>query len=128
MSFLLDTNVLLWWLSDDDRLSPAARTTIADPAHRILVSVASLWEIVVKIRIGKLEADIEAIEKAIDRDAFTRLPISPAHLAGLVHLPRHHRDPFDHLLIEQAISEGAVLISDDKALWLYPVALLGRPQ
>jgi PIN domain nuclease of toxin-antitoxin system len=124
MRLLLDTHALLWWLGDEEKLSAAARAPIADPANEVLVSVASLWEIVVKHRVGKLHADIGAIERAMGRDGFTRLPITAAHLAVLAALPQHHRDPFDHLLIAQAISEAAVFVSQDRHAELYDVKLL----
>jgi PIN domain nuclease of toxin-antitoxin system len=123
MRVLLDTHALLWWLSDDRRLGGKARATISDPDNDVLASAISLWEIVVKLRIGKLEADIGAIERAIIRDGFQRLPITPPHLAALVTLPLHHRDPFDHLLIAQAITEEAVFVSENRHAGLYPVQL-----
>ena len=127
MKVLLDTNVLLWWLSDAPRLDAQARAMIADPAHEVLVSVASLWEIVIKVRIGKLEADIAAVEETLDRQDFRRLAISPDHLKALAALPTHHRDPFDHLLIAQAIGEDATFLTGDRQAALYParVALAG---
>jgi PIN domain nuclease of toxin-antitoxin system len=124
MRLLLDTHALLWWLGDEERLGPAARAPIADPANEVLVSVAALWEIVVKQRAGKLQADIGAVEKAVQRDGFTRLAVTPAHLTTLATLPQHHRDPFDHLLIAQAITEKAVFVSEDRHAALYPVELL----
>lgn len=126
MRLLLDTHALLWWLSDDPRLEQRARTLIADPDTTVLTSAVSLWEIVVKVRIGKLEADIEAIVKTIELQGFTTLPIDPAHLATLAGLRRlpDHRDPFDHLLIAQAIAEGATLVSEDRNMPRYPVLLL----
>jgi PIN domain nuclease of toxin-antitoxin system len=120
---LLDTHVLLWWLSDDRRLTPTDKALIGDAGNDVLVSVVSMWEVVVKIRVGKLRADIGAIERALMRDGFERLGIAPAHLASLASLPTHHRDPFDHLLIAQAISETAMLISDDRNMSQYPVQL-----
>ena len=101
----LDTHALLWWLSDDQRLGQGDRALIADPGNDVLVSVASLWEIVVKIRVGKLLADIGAIERAI----------------VLTNLPLRHRDPFDHLLIAQALDEDALIVSDDRNMPLYAV-------
>lgn len=121
MKVLLDTHALLWWLSDSPRLDGKARAMISDRAHEILVSVASLWEIMVKIRIGKLQADIAEIEDAIDRQGFRRIAISPDHLKALVLLPVHHRDPFDHLLIAQAISEDATFLTGDRQAEFYPV-------
>ena len=128
MKLLLDTHALLWWLSDDRRLGQDPRILIADPGNDILVSVVSLWEIVVKLRVGKLEADIGAIERAIVRDGFQRLAIKPAHLAVLATLPLHHRDPFDHLLIAQALDEDALLVSDDQNMPLYPMRLMTSSQ
>ncbi len=124
MRLLLDTHALLWWLADDDQLGPQARGLIEDPVNDILVSVVSLWEIVVKVRIGKLEADIGEVVDAIPREGFALLDISTAHLLTLARLPMHHRDPFDHLLIAQAIEEDATLISEDRNANRYPVRLV----
>jgi PIN domain nuclease of toxin-antitoxin system len=98
---------------------------IANPDNRVLVSVATLWEIVVKARIGKLHAEIAEIEAAIAHDDFVRLDIRPTHLAVLGRLPTHveHRDPFDHLLIAQAISEDALFVSEDRHASRYPVRI-----
>ena len=121
MKLLLDTHALLWWLSDDDALGSRARALIADPGNDILISAVSLWEIVVKLRIGKLAADIGDILAAIDADGFARLDIVPAHLLVLAKLPRHHTDPFDHLLIAQAIAEEAIFVSEDRHTPKYSV-------
>jgi PIN domain nuclease of toxin-antitoxin system len=118
---LLDTHALLWWLSDDERLGLPARDLIADPTNDVLVSVASLWEITVKVRVGKLQANIEEIGEACERDGFIKLAITPGHLKMLVGLPMHHRDPFDHLLIAQAMTEDATFLSDDRNMRLYAV-------
>ena len=114
MRLLLDTHALLWWLADDDRLGPRARDLIEDPGNDVLVSVVSLWEIVVKQRVGKLEADIEEIVEAVGREGFACLDISTAHLLTLAELPMHHRDPFDHLLIAQALAEDVTFLSNDR--------------
>ena len=124
MRLLLDTHALLWWLADDGRIGPQARELIADPGNEVLVSLASLWEIVVKLRVGKLDADLGEVLAAIERDGFALLPISPAHLLALAALPTHHRDPFDHLLIAQAIAEGATFLSEDQNTPRYPVQAL----
>ena len=121
MKVLLDTHALLWWLANDDQIGIQARDLIADPGNNILISVASLWEIVVKVRVGKLEADIEEISEAIELDGFTLLTINPAHLRTLAGLPMHHRDPFDHLLIAQAIAEEAIFLSEDQNTSKYSV-------
>lgn len=124
MRLLLDTHALLWWLADDAQLGVQARGLIADPGNDILVSVASLWEIVVKSRVGKLRADFREISWAIDRDGFSNLPVSDAHLAALEKLPVHHRDPFDHLLIAQAMAEDVTFLSGDGNASKYPVRVV----
>jgi PIN domain nuclease of toxin-antitoxin system len=122
LRILLDTHALLWWLAGDPRIERQAQDLITDPANDILVSVASLWEIVVKVRVGKLAADIRDITAAIDPQGFEMLEIRAGHLEDLVRLPMHHRDPFDHLLIAQAIAEGLTLLSEDQHVSVYPVA------
>jgi PIN domain nuclease of toxin-antitoxin system len=118
---LLDTSALLWWLADSPRLDAAARALIADPAHEIFVSVVSLWEVVIKSRIGKLQVDLGEMEEAIEGEGFRRLAIAPDHLKVLLALPSHHRDPFDHLLIAQAVSEDATFLTSDRQAEAYPV-------
>jgi PIN domain nuclease of toxin-antitoxin system len=122
LRILLGTDALLWWLEGDPRIERQAQDLIADPANDILVSIASLWEIVVKVRVGKLEAGLRDIVAAINAQGFETLEIRPEHLEGLVRLPMHHRDPFDHLLIAQAIAEGLTLLSEDQHVSAYPVA------
>jgi PIN domain nuclease of toxin-antitoxin system len=122
LRLLLDTHALLWWLAGDSRIESKAQDLITDPANDILVSSVSLWEIVVKVRVGKLEADIGEIVAAIDAQGFEMLDIHPKHLEELVGLPMHHKDPFDHLLIAQAIAEGLTFLSQDKHTSAYPVA------
>ncbi len=125
MKLVLDTHALLWWLSDDQRLGQQARALIADPDNDVLVSAASLWEIVVKVRIGKLDAAIDEIVEAIEQLGFSLIGIDPPHLEALAELPAHadHRDPFDHILIAQAITEGATFLSEDHNASRYPVSL-----
>ncbi|NHN90253.1 type II toxin-antitoxin system VapC family toxin, partial [Acetobacter conturbans] len=101
-----------------------AREIIADPIHDILVSIVSLWEIAIKIRIGKLDADMSEIIEAIPSEGFTLLQVQPQHLRVLMELPMHHRDPFDHLLMAQATSEHASFLSEDGNILLYPVTVV----
>src|SRR6185437_11261224 len=124
MRLLLDTHALLWWLADDRQLGPKARKLIEDPGNDVLVSVVSLWEIVVKVRVGKLEAEITDVTDAASREGFLLLDIRTTHLRTLARLPMHHRDPFDHLLIAQAIGENAIFVSDDRHTSRYPVGLI----
>lgn len=124
MRLLLDTHALLWWLTNDTRMGASARALIADRDNDVLVSVVSLWEIILKSRIGKLQADIGEIEQTIARDGMIRLAISQSHLAALSAMPAFHRDPFDHLLLAQSIVENATFLSDDRHAPLYPVRLM----
>lgn len=124
MKILLDTHALLWWLTDSDRLGEKARELVADPANDILVSMASFWEIAVKIRVGKLEADLDEIMATTVSEGFTLLEIAQAHYRTLMTLPAHHRDPFDHLLIAQAITEYAIFLSEDDRVSAYPVQVV----
>jgi PIN domain nuclease of toxin-antitoxin system len=118
---LLDTHALLWWLNDDEKLGNHARRLIGDPANDVLVSAVSLWEITVKLRIGKLDADIEEIIAILPDQGFDRLDITDAHLIALTALPLHHRDPFDHLLMAQAVAEGAHFVTQDQNVALYGI-------
>lgn len=124
LKLLLDTHILLWWLSDNPRLARNAGDQIAARSNQVLVSIVSLWEIVVKIRAKKLDADINDIERATGTSGFERLRIDFAHLTVLATLASHHRDPFDHLLVAQAISEKAVFVTHDRMIKRYPVEIL----
>jgi PIN domain nuclease of toxin-antitoxin system len=117
MRLLLDTHALLWWMAGDDVLSAPARAAIADSANAVFVSAASAWEIATKSRLGKLPgvtAFIADIEQHLARQAFTDLPISLRHGRVAGTLPGPHRDPFDRMLIAQALLEDLVLISDER--------------
>ena len=122
---LLDTHALLWWLTYDRRLGPGARDLIENPTNDVLVSVVALWEIVLKVRVGKLKADIDQISHFVRQEGCTLLDIGITHLQALAALPAYHRDPFDHLLIAQAIAEGATLMSEDRTASRYPVSVIG---
>ncbi|MCI0641732.1 MAG: type II toxin-antitoxin system VapC family toxin [Gemmataceae bacterium] len=124
MRLLLDTHAFLWFVLKDAHLSATAANRIVDPNNEILVSPASYWEIAIKISIGKykLNAPLEAfITKALSDNGFVILPIEPRHAAALSTLPFHHRDPFDRILIAQAMVEQISVISGDPALDAYPV-------
>ena len=124
MSLLLDTHALLWWLEDHPRLGRRARTLVENAANAPHVSVVSLWEIAVKVRTGKMRADVGRIAAILRERGVRRLDIEDSHLAALVQLPSHHRDPFDDLLIAQAIAEKFKLVTHDQALTLYPVEVI----
>ena len=122
MNLLLDTCTLLWWI-DGDELTPAAAAAIADPANSAWVSAASIWEISIKSSIGKLtvRGDLDAI---VDED-FDHLPITIAHSRLAGRLPRHHRDPFDRMLVAQARLEGLTLVTRDRRIEMYGTPVLG---
>jgi PIN domain nuclease of toxin-antitoxin system len=127
VKLLLDTHALLWVLGDPDRLKPDMRRILADTANTVSVSVVSLWEIVVKRRVGKLEADIASITAQLaPASKIQLLGVTTQHLHALNILPFHeqHRDPFDHLIIAQAISEGMTLVTQDQNAPLYPVQII----
>jgi len=116
MNLLLDTHTLLWFVLGDAQLSAAARQFIEDPTNPKFVSPATYWEIAIKISIGKyaLNEPYETfIDRAIRQNGFLILPIEPRHTALLINMPFHHRDPFDRLIIAQAIVEGLAIVSAD---------------
>ena len=124
MTYLLDTAVFLWAVASPQKLSPAVRRAIESGKHPLAVSVASLWEVVVKAQKGLLHLEdpprwLEAGLKSIEAEV---LPIRPAHVYQVGRLPMIHKDPFDRLLLAQAASEGWVLISSDETVREYPVA------
>lgn len=121
---LLDTHAFIWFISGDQRLSPAARKLLDDRENEILISVASLWEIAIKHSLGKLTLErrfAEFIPEQLDRQQIEILPITLTHLAEVDRLPFHHRDPFDRVIAAQALSEGIPVISVDAALDPYGV-------
>lgn len=120
MRLLLDTHVLLWWLANNSRLSAYTRAAIADPDNQVFVSAVSAWEIEIKRAIGKLEAP-EDLLGAIAANDFERLDIKIEHSLRLRELPLHHNDPFDRMLIAQALYEDLTLLSGDKKIALYEV-------
>ena len=127
MRLLLDTHTLLWFALTDPQLSGTATSLIIDPDNEKLVSPASYWEIAIKISIKKyvLSKSYEIfMDEAIDKNGFGYLHIEPKHTAALTTLPFHHKDPFDRLLIAQAIIEGIPIISGDTVLDSYPVKRL----
>ncbi|UEM25290.1 type II toxin-antitoxin system VapC family toxin (plasmid) [Skermanella mucosa] len=123
MRLLLDTHALIWWLDDAPELSDRARPAIADRSNEILVSIASLWEIIIKRALGKLEFP-EDLEKTISEEGFGLLAIGLPHLKTLETLPALHRDPFDRMLVAQALADGLVMVSGDPAVARYGAPML----
>lgn len=123
MKLLLDTHAALWFLSGDERLSDNARRHLTDGANRVLLSAAVVWEIAVKRSLGKLTVPEEYLALLLGAGV-QPLAVSIAHAAGVEHLPSHHRDPFDRMLVSQAAIEGGALVSHDDALRPYGVTLI----
>jgi PIN domain nuclease of toxin-antitoxin system len=121
---LLDTHALLWFLLGDRRLSRHAASLIMDLHNEIIVSPASCWEIAIKVSLGKytLKEDFTTfMEREIKTNLLTLLPITVRHVAAVVDMPFHHRDPFDRLLVAQATVEDVPILSCDAALDRYGV-------
>ncbi len=124
MMYLLDTHTFLWFINDDDALSVPAKTLIEDPENIIYLSAASLWEIAIKVSLGKLEVPspfTEFITEQLRENYIAFLAIEIEHIGRVVTLPFHHRDPFDRLLIAQALREDLPIISRDEIFDAYTV-------
>src|SRR5688572_10934848 len=123
MNGLLDTHTLMWWDSDQSRLSPVALAFLRDPNNTLIVSVATLWELCIKIQLGKLtlRGSLQDVIRDQQATGVRILDIKPAHVYALGALPAVHKNPFDRLLAAQAIAESAVLISGDPIFAHYPV-------
>ena len=118
MRLLIDTQIFIWAVIDSDRLSEQARVTMLDAAE-VFVSAASIWEIAIKAKLVKLKGDPRAFAAAIVESGFHELVISARHACVVHELPLYHRDPFDRLLVAQALSEPFRLLTADKQLAQY---------
>ena len=127
MKLLLDTHVLLWWLGDDPRLGRAAAARITDPRNLVWVSAATAWEIAIKAALGRLdlgEPPEECLPREIERAGFRLLDVTIDHALAVRTLAAHHADPFDRLLIAQALSEGLQIVTADGAFAAYGVTVV----
>ncbi|MCL4245133.1 MAG: type II toxin-antitoxin system VapC family toxin [Candidatus Dadabacteria bacterium] len=125
MNYVLDTHALLWILAEDGRMSRKAKRLFLDKSNTIFLSIASIWEMAIKISLGKLALDepLEAfVKNHVERNDIKILEIAPHHIYPLEDLPFHHRDPFDRLIIAQCMTEGFSIICSDKAFDDYPVS------
>lgn len=123
MRFLLDTHIVLWWLTDDKKLSPNIRAVIRNPENFIFVSAATVWEMSIKNSLGKLSVPNNLLEKLRDNN-FELLSITAEHGLKIIDLPLYHKDPFDRILITQAMIEGLTIITVDTKFPLYDIPLL----
>ncbi len=127
MNLLLDTNALIWWLEDNSRIAGRPRATIADPGNTVYVSAVTTWELAIKVGIGRLRVRTDLTDwlpRELDAQRFTPLPITLAHTLRVESLPRHHGDPFDRLLIAQALTEGYWLVTGDPVFAEYGVPVI----
>lgn len=123
MRLLLDTHIFLWAVSGSSLLKPAVRGLI-ESADEVYLSAASVWEVAIKARLGKIDADPRELAAAIDASGFLELPVSAAHAAEVATLELHHNDPFDRLLIAQALVEPLRLVTADEVLARYSDVVL----
>lgn len=121
MPYLLDTHIVLWAAFEPQRLSPKARRLLQSRAQPLAFSLASIWEVAIKTSLGRpdFSVDVAALHDALLSEGFVELALKPAHLFRVASLPWVHRDPFDRLLIAQAIEEKLTLLSVDAALKRY---------
>jgi PIN domain nuclease of toxin-antitoxin system len=123
VNLLLDTHVVLWWLNDSPELLPEARSVIAEPQNLVYVSTVSVWEIVLKRSIGKLDIPADW-STALAQEPFRRLAVTWEHALKVAELPDLHRDPFDRLLLAQAMVESLVLVTHDDVIVRYGTGVL----
>jgi PIN domain nuclease of toxin-antitoxin system len=123
-NLLLDTHAFIWYSENDPKLPESIKIDIEN-ADRVYLSIASLWEIAIKLSIGKLSlrSNYESIEASLEPAGISLLPISFADTAQVMNLPLHHRDPFDRILIAQAIDRSLTLVSCDAAFTAYPIQI-----
>lgn len=127
MRLLLDTHVFIWWADDPEKLSPAALAALEDEGNELALSVASVWEMQLKIQLGKLKLSLplkELVKNQQDTNNLTVSPVALPHVLALDALPFHHKDPFDRLLIAQSIEEDLTLVTADSQFSAYSIKLL----
>ncbi|MCX6049414.1 MAG: type II toxin-antitoxin system VapC family toxin [Chloroflexi bacterium] len=126
MRFLLDTQIFIWWDSESDKLPPHLLALCEDPTHTLVLSVASVWEMQIKSQLGKLDLDrplTEIIGNQERTNQLVLLSVEASHVFGLQQLPFHHKDPFDRILIAQALVEGLPMLSVDPFFIQYPITV-----
>ncbi len=126
MKILFDTHSFIWWGSEPERLSSTARQVLDDSDHEFVLSVISVWDILIKQMSGKLSLRIPLpdILSLCDRAGLTILPVELHHVLVLESLPSHHRDPFDRLLIAQAVADELTVLTADKVFSEYPIQVV----
>lgn len=128
MKLLLDTQIFIWWMTEDSRLSPEARHAICDPANELFLSSVSVVEMAVEIRLGRVRVDAlpeHFLDRGMVQRQVSELPLTIRHALRLASLPLHHRDRFDRMMPAQATVEGMSLVSLDSQMRPYAVNLIG---
>ena len=123
MRLLLDANALVWWVTDSPRLTARSRAAIADVTNEVVVAIGALWELAIKRSFQKLHFPFD-FETVLREENFQVLPISFAHLHAFDALPRLHRDPFDRMMIAQALAEGIPIATGDRVFAAYGVQVI----
>ena len=123
MRLLLDANAFVWWVTSSGRLTPAARAAIADENNEVFIGIGAIWELTIKRSLKKLHFPFD-FEVEVQNEGFQVLAINFAHLRALDVLPLHHRDPFDRLLVAQALAEGVPIATADRRLAAYGVQVI----
>lgn len=127
MRLLLDTHIFLWFIMRDPSLSRNTLDQLENGTHELLLSTASMWELAIKVSTGKLQVSNnleDFFHQQLAQNDITELPITISHVAHVAYLPLHHRDPFDRLIIAQAIVERVPILTADEAFKLYPVQII----
>ena len=127
MKLLIDSHAIVWWMTDDPRLSPVARQMLGSAKYPRFLSLASLWELSLKVAAGRLQgigSTIGNLQQAAAKQAIGILPITYEHILRVESLPLHHADPFDRLLVAQALEEGLTILTADRALSRYPAPIV----
>jgi len=127
MNLLLDTHTFIWWADEPEKLSADALQALEDENNHLLFSLVSVWEMQIKIQLGKMQLSLplkDLIESQEQANELKVLPVTREHIFALDSLPFHHKDPFDRLLIAQGMVENAIIVSGDPKLSTYPVTLL----
>lgn len=127
MKYLLDTHVFLWLDNDPERLSQQVTSICANPDNTLFISLVSVWELQIKSQLGKLRLPTSLsnmLDAQLAANQLNLLPVALHHIFGLSHLPSHHKDPFDRLLISQAIHQQLILLSDDSIIRRYSIPVV----
>ena len=121
MNLLLDTHALLWALADPDKLPRRVAEAVASPRNSVYVSAASTWELAIKAGLGRIALPFADLESMTRETGFAELAVTIAHTVRVRDLPHHHRDPFDRLLVAQAIEEALTIVTRDPLVRAYPI-------